>query len=128
MSKKKLKTLVLKNSEWLRGKGTGLLFVPIRGVSYSLPRKYGGKMCCLGILGCELGIPKRAMSKQTNPSNLKLSKYYDKWPVTPSYTNHIYSSIGAINDNACIDDAERLKRLAPLFADLGYRLVFDKDA
>lgn len=126
MSKKKLKTLVLKNSEWLRGKGTGLLFVPIRGYSVGLPRKYGGKMCCLGVLGCELGIPKRAMSKQSYPVSKKLADYFDKWPISPG--NSVYSAIAYANDSTSFSDEERLEMLAPKFAELGYRLVFDKDA
>ncbi len=114
---KKLKELVLKDSEWDRGHGAGYL------------RNSNGTKCCLGVLGKACGargITDRGMPNEA-PSR--------KWPEGLLYgegeeaiNTPLACEIAMINDQETITDKERLKRLRPLFRNLGYKLVFDPNA
>lgn len=110
----KLKTLVIKKSRWWRGMDCTKIDPKARSVSaLRLPN---GKMCCLGFLGRECGVPAKAMLWKAYPWD---THFVEKFPEA---SRALWSEIVNINDAQNISDAARIRALRPLFKQLGYKL------
>lgn len=118
---KKLKVLVLKNSEWARGLGVGsLLWCKADREQCDLPigdQPKFGQRCCLGILAKACGISDRKTRGKDFPGDVPSLL----WPDGAAENER---EIGFINDSPSIGDGERIKLLRTLFAKLGYRLEY----
>ncbi len=112
----------IKISNWLRGEDNSCLC-----------RVTDGKMCCLGQISEQAGIPKVKLVGFMFPSSLG-RVYHDKGVLEEKIpflldTNLLNNSLLAtkaidINDNCNTDDEFKIKSLTELFATEGITLTF----
>lgn len=110
---------VVQRSKWLRGDVTKAVLLDSHG-----------RMCCLGFVSAQCGVPAQALGKATLPSDLEASDatlvegllVEDLGRVTD--TALADGAVG-LNDADDITDAERETRLTALFAEHGYTLRFE---
>lgn len=120
-SKNKVKSLVIKRSEWLRGFDSRLLEVD------------SGKKCCLGFYAIACGYSEKEISDYGSPSNLleidNVPNLFPEWLV-PSRENRLNSSPAAnlinINDmnNDVLGDKERESIIKEIFSNHGVKVTF----
>lgn len=115
----KLKELVIKEKEWLRGESHDPSF---------LCRASDKKKCCLGFLGNACGYTDAALEGKKSPIDVTIRKksLVGKWPKLLLSNKQLLMDILDTNDNPNISDDERIGKLKPLFKTLGYNLVFEK--
>lgn len=121
-----MKRLTIDRSRWLRG--------PLLGSKndYScLLRRGDMRMCCLGFLAVDCGIPKEDLLEVASPA--ATSKAHRRlWPegtLVPNSFGELENSLlmeklMAANDDAGTDEAFREKRIQELFSLIGYEVVF----
>lgn len=141
-----MRTVVLRDSEWYRGHGSGMS---------ALVRKSDGKQCCLGVEALDRGIPRECLLGHGIPSNLVprlgSSKFEDAAPAVAQYVldwNKSYDpatsssdlrqylhrplglqhAVAQINDGQDLDDETRVRYLNELFAANNITLVFDPNS
>lgn len=127
--KTELRPLVLKSSQWLRGKyvkiGGSALFVGGRKHQY----------CCLGILARECGLSSRKLLDKSVPADL-LDRDKERedfpeslrWCVGKDRQSSRDANLAIkANDDIGITDKVRLRRLAPIFRRHGWDLQFVDD-
>lgn len=111
-----VKELVLKNSEWVRGTGSGVLARLLS--SEGMEDRYG--YCCLGIYCRDV--------KYKAPGWLLERGYPSSAGVIliPTHDNmRLQLTIGGINDDSTLSDEDRLTMLEPLFNQFGITLRYD---
>jgi hypothetical protein len=117
---KKMKTLVIKMNKWLRGCDTSYLH-----------RSSDGKQCCLGFLARSCGAEVGQIADECSPGDAPEIK----WPKglleghkfsTAGYAQNsdLCGNMMEVNDDQGASDADRIKKLRPLFAKIGYKLIF----
>jgi hypothetical protein len=141
-----MKKLILKNSEWLRGRGLGTLIVTEDSADNSeredgalgFQKCHIGKRCCLGIAARLFGVPDEALSFTDVHGKRRGFGFPDTllaehgWPVK-DYSLEQYGTlksqgaIGTINDDTLMSDEERVARLRPLFLDNGIEIEYRAD-
>lgn len=108
---------VVQRSKWLRGRERD---------TFLLDEK--GRMCCLGFVSAQCGVPAPAMLRRTTPNGLP---EHTGEPLLglllKHYTTHTELAAAAvrINDTIGMDDAERESQLSALFVAHGYTLRFE---
>lgn len=118
--KPKLKMLVIKRSEWLRGKTPSYL------------RNYKGEMCCLGFACMQLlHLPVYAILARHTPSELLLrlnetlgAKLMELGLVEAGGNTAICGRLMTINDDQKLTDRQREAALKKLFLTIGIRCKF----
>lgn len=128
-----LRPLVLKSSQWLRGKyaddGSGL---------YVRSKNRKHQYCCLGVLSKACGIAPRKMVGVGAPDELLYDDYGDRdrndlpegvrWCVTKDGGCSRDANLAVtFNDDSEIDDATRVRKLKPIFRRHGWDLQFVDD-
>jgi hypothetical protein len=96
-----------------------------------LLRPRDGKMCCLGFVCEQLGVPRDELRDRGAPADVGtmslrivegvLTRRSDLGTL---YNNDLTESAIGINDDEKIDDDERERRLTALFAEHGHELEF----
>lgn len=117
---KPIKTFVVNRAKWLRGEWDN---------SFLLESE-SGRMCCLGFVGEQRGLPREVLNDTPDPAWLMEG---DAGPVEgmlvtfqgekPKLTALSDRAI-AINDDDEIDDEVRERLLSDLFAEHGYAITF----
>lgn len=104
----KVKTFVVKRSQWLRGTGEGFL------------RNTSGMQCCLGFVGRQCGIKAKDMRSVEMPYNLLdgLSAKY------PTLSKGSWDEFAKVNDAQDVTDRVREKDLKALAKKRGFRFKF----
>jgi hypothetical protein len=115
---------IIDRTKWLRGEGDDLSFL-IRVDDY--------KMCCLGQVGIQCGIPEDVLTDEHNPSSILLEKRI-QWPeplrpvMNPKYHFTMESELSGammrVNDDEALSDYEREAKLIELAAPHGIELEF----
>jgi hypothetical protein len=110
-----MKKFVIDRSKWLRGEGS----------DYSFLLRADKKMCCLGQICKQQGIPLKEMIQVTSPANMLLLFQNKVRFLTDNY-NHTDLAVKAmkINDSKEIDDVARESHLVKLFQDNNIALEF----
>lgn len=122
-----MRRLVIKGSEWERGKehGDAALYLP-----------HAGTYCCLGIHGRACGLSDDVMAGKGEPEELEIpveeipKDYRKAWlREADGYvqSDERVSDAIAANDNRYITDEERIERLRPVFREVGVTLVWRPD-
>lgn len=118
---------VIDRNQWLRG----------NGVESSLRRIDDGKMCCLGFYGLACGIPVDEIVDHGDPSDTE-GDTLTKWPEwllqeLPPDEGQWYSTwenttacgdLIEANDSKEIEDPERERKIAAIFAEHGIAVEF----
>lgn len=109
-----MKKLIIRNSEWYRGKGGA-------GSSLSVDNKH----CCLGILARDLGISEEEMYGCAYPNHLEreILKEYE-------YPEEILDEqriIGGINDDIKTTSEGKIRLLKPYFEKAGIEIEFRRN-
>lgn len=125
----KMRTLILRNSEWARGKK--------RHIVGNALLNEDGTMCCLGIDAVARRIPKQLIKDRSLPSSIdsdhdspKVSRYRFEWmavvpaPNDAGYSVELEELAAEINDDYLITDRKRVSLLRPIFAKLGIKLEY----
>lgn len=113
-----MKTYYVSRKKWLRGQGEK---------SSALLRK-DGMRCCLGFVGEQCKIPRKALINKKTPISLKVD-IRDRWPKWMVGAGlHINSEDAytamRTNDDEGMTEREREKRLREIFRANGDRIVF----
>jgi hypothetical protein len=113
--------LTIIRERWLRGNDPSFLIDPITE-----------KMCCLGFLGCAIGVPSETMYGVGNPGGTE-SRTWPGFLLTVRKTDGTTcdSKTGLllmrINDRPEIDDNKREKKLTEIFAEYGIEVMFTNE-
>jgi len=101
--------LIIDRNEWLRGEGPD---------ESRLIRSLDGKKCCIGILGCALGLDKHCLTDET-VADRTVNLRWPPWCLD----NIIFGSLKPdiweayeINDNTEIPDGDREAKLTEIFS------------
>lgn len=122
-----MRTVVLKDSEWLRGTGSGELRDPETS-----------KMCCLGVCLRDMGVSEEILNERILPSDLLEDNVYlppeafdfSKQLQLPDGSQNYEEQIANLNDDNLglfETDQERVKELEPLFQAVGIKIEFRPD-
>lgn len=117
------KTFTIERSKWLRGEGSK---------NSSLLRSCDGKMCCLGQVMQQCGIPDNELREIGEPSDIhnpdievEVLCEWQQWAISP--TRHMHpriSSMMELNDDVFTEDFDRESRLSELAQQAGFSLKF----
>lgn len=108
---------VVQRSKWLRGRYRDTFLLD-----------EAGRMCCLGFVSAQCGVPAPAMLRRTTPNGLPEHAGEPLLGLLlKHYTAHTELATAAvqINDSIGMNDEERESALCTLFAEHGYALRFE---
>jgi hypothetical protein len=108
-----LKILELDSATWYRGHGPNASAL-LRG---------DGERCCLGFLGQACGADDFRILNALMPCQRAEGIDWPEGLIDGRGSTQLAGQIANINDEKEIGDEERITKLQPLFARLGYRLV-----
>jgi len=115
-----MRKLTIKRSEWLRGIGAPRSY---------LVRTSDNKMCCLGFLGCQVGLSSEEMANHRSPADLPTAAWPDGFVEPYSAGESQYVNLGCrplmeINDNRILSEEERESQLTQEFKKFGIEVEF----
>lgn len=111
-----MKILVIKEAKWLRGGDFGI---------ESNLLTLQGDMCCLGFLGKSCGATDADLLDRGTPQSAGKVAWPEGLLDERRADTVLCHEIVNTNDNFEIGDVERKRRLAPLFAQIGYELHYE---
>lgn len=121
-----MKRMVIKGSEWGRGKSGGLLLDPS-----------SGRRCCIGIHAKMCGVADKLIARRGAPEHVwydigdpeasDLSDWGDLWLEERGFNNVTCEDAIALNDDCAMSDDERIEKLRPLFREIGVIIVWRPD-
>jgi hypothetical protein len=118
-----MREFTVDRSKWMRGKGdqfSRLLVAPETARNGStVPSEDVGKMCCLGFYSLACGLTPEEIEDVGFPSSVGYPDEME-WVTFDDREN----TIGEINDDPAISDAEREERLTKIFGAYGVRPIF----
>jgi hypothetical protein len=121
---KRLTSLIIRGSEWARGKRPGK-----KTMSNPLLDNVG-KRCCLGIDARASRVPNKCILNVYMPDEVGINPnraYMRRWCEKDMFgviNNDLTNAAVDINDNPHTTDEEKIKLLEPIFNQVGKRIVW----
>ena len=105
--------LVIERSKWLRGQKDSYLLHPDNGT-----------MCCLGFLGCAVGLSKKVIKGQGVPSEVKTNKWPELINSKYAHSTDLCDKIVVTNDSILTTDKAKERKLKALFKKADIHVTF----